>query len=147
MVDVLPEKIVAQYLVNNNLGKAPAVGVIVPGFVVFVNALPDTPDKVISVSSNGLSRNLQKDMHGNPFASPGIQVRVRSLDHNEASEKAIEIYNNISNVAGTELVVLTQNYRIVNMSLSSFPYFIGHGKDDQRVNFVFDMFLTYRKVS
>ena len=140
------QEVVAHYLVSEEYGAFPIVKKAVPGFLVFVDALPDTPDGVISVTSNGLARDTEKLMEGQSPAKPGVQIRVRAGHRDQAWAKIEQIYQHLLPLHGVRVTVLTETYRIANFSISGTPSYVGVGKDDQRPSFVFDLFLTYRKV-
>jgi hypothetical protein len=140
------QDVVAHYLVSEEFGAFPVLRKSVPGFTVFVDSLPDTPDNVISVSSNGLSRDNEKMMEGFSAAKPGIQIKVRASDRDTAYNKIQAIYEHLMPLSGVRVTVLTETYRIANFSISGTPAYVGVGIDDQRPSFVFDLYLTYRKV-
>lgn len=120
----------------------------------FIDAFPDIPDNLVSISGTGIDRGDGRIQEtGEQIVHPALQVRVRSKDHSAAYERATEIHHALSQAKKVTMLatdypnVLTSDYYIANFSAKSTPRFIGLGKDDQRPSFVFDLFLTLRKLN
>ena len=143
-----PEYLTAQLLISQGLTYAPPLNANAPSsrFTQFINSFPDTPTNIVSVSSNGLNSNEGRLMDGTPINHPGIQVRVRSQNMDDAYTKARAIWAYINTVCRATVTVLTETYKIDNLSVSGEPYYIGVGPDDQRPSYVFDLKITYRLI-
>lgn len=122
-------------------------------FAAFVDIFPDAPDSLVSVSSNGVDNDDGRVMDsGERIVHPGVQIRVRAKDPTVAYAKAEEIWLALNAVVretllASEINGLTGDYRIDNFSTKSRPRFVGVGKDDQRPSYVFDLTVTYRKLT
>lgn len=143
-----PEYLTAQLLVNAGYTFDPPLNANAPAtrYTQFVNAFPDTPTNIVACSSNGLNTNDGRLMNGTPINHPGIQVRVRSADMDDAYAKIRAIWNYVNTVRRQTVTVLTETYRIDNLSVAGEPYFIGVGPDDQRPSYVFDLKITYKLI-
>jgi hypothetical protein len=142
-----PAHLTAQLLVNGGYGFYPPLAKNAPAsrYTVFINAFPDTPTNIISCTINGLNRNDGRLLEGTPIVHPGVQVRVRSNDMDDAYDKIKTIWLYASTVKRLALTVLGQSYRVDNLSPTEEPIYLGVGPDDQRPSFAFDLFVTYKK--
>lgn len=122
-------------------------------FYGFIDHFPDSPDSVVSVSGNGIAREDGRIMTGEVISHPGVQIRVRALENTVAYNKAMSLFVVFSDARRVTMLatdfpeVLTSDYYIANFSPQGSPRFVGVGKDDQRPSFVFDLYLTFRKLT
>ena len=145
---VSPERLTAQLLVNGGYSFFPPLAAYAPAtrYTQFINSFPDTPENVVAVSQNGLNKREDRLMDGTPINHLGLQVRVRAADMDDAYSKIRTIWNYVNTVHRVSVTILTETYRIDNLSVSGEPYYIGVGPDDQRPSYVFDLHITYKLI-
>lgn len=143
-----PEFLTAQLLMDQGLTYIPPLKTNAPAtrFTQFINSFPDKPTNIVAVSRNGLNSGDGRLMDGTPINHPGLQVRVRSQNMDDAYAKIKAIWDYVSTVHRVTVTVLTETYRIDNLSVSGEPYYIGVGPDDQRPSYVFDLKITYKLI-
>ena len=144
---ISPEQLTAQLLATAGYGFFPPLVPNAPAsrWTLFINSFPDEPTKIIACSSNGLNRPDGRLMSGTPIYHPGVQVRVRSGDMDDAFSKIKTIFDYVTTVRRLLVTSLTVQYRIDNLSANP-PIYLGVGLDDQRPSYVFDLYVSYTKI-
>ena len=147
-MSVSPERLTAQHFVDAGLVWFPPLARNAPAsrYTAFVNAFPDTPTNAIGFLNNGLNRPEGRLMDGRPVTHPGVQVRVRSSDMDDAYTMIKSIWDYAITVKRVGVTILTEEYRLDNLSVSGEPIYLGVGPDDQRPSYSFDLYVSYRKI-
>jgi hypothetical protein len=84
-----------------------------PGWPVYVAAVPDTPDEVMTVTDTAPTNDARSMIDGTRFVHYGFQVRIRSTTPAKAALKAFavrrafdeSVHNRLVTIDGVEYVV------------------------------------------
>lgn len=136
-----PAELVRWSIANDGLGSYPSEGDVWP---VFVGHMPDEPDNCICVydTTGTVDGRLQQD--GKSIEHPGIQVRVRAIDHPTGYPKITNIRNHLDSVLRQGVVIGVYQYTIQAITLTGGVQTLGQEPDgERRVNFTINGILTH----
>lgn len=142
-----PATIVAHLLVSMGVGgfktNNPSTE---PGVLVAINGMPDSPDAVVAVTDSPLFRSDGRLMNGEYIHFPGIQIRCRNRDQNEAYAQIEVVRGLLQSVVREEVEVDNILFRVDNLSINSPSLFIGYDSDSERPNFTLDVYATIKEL-
>lgn len=114
----------------------------------YVSFFPDVGQGVVVYETPG-EQDGRIMLTGERIERPGIQIRVRSQDYSDASNKAWAIAKKLDEQSNAEVVIdSAEAYTIQNISRRGTPIDLGpEGEDgsNRRFNFTVNAVVTYRK--
>lgn len=137
-----PSQVVAQLLRDLSIATDPKVGGKWPSVAM---GMPDDPNELIAITNNSTPSQGRIQRSGETITKPGIQVRVRSDNANNAQEVMSAIYNAFDGLKRRGVIVKEMRYLILAIHNQHSP--VDTGKDERKRNvFSLNCLMSVREV-
>lgn len=135
-----PAELIRQSVVMDGLGTNPSDGGAWP---VFVGHMPDEPANCICVydTTGNIDGRIST---GKTIEHPGVQVRVRAIDHPTGYPKITNIRNHLDSILRQGIVIGEYSYTIQAVTIIGGIQALGQEPDgERRNNFTINGILTH----
>lgn len=137
-----PADVIRSLLISEGLGAVPGGGGAWP---IFVAEEPSSPDNAITLIDKDGKNDGRDYLTGQQWDHPGVEVRVRGVDHPTAYAKAAALSLAIDqSIYQESLTVGGSGWRVQQVSRSPI---VGRGRESTsaRVGFAFELTVTLTK--
>lgn len=133
-----PASLVQRDLINGGYGTLPPNA----NWPISVSFMPTTPDNYITVyDAVGLTEG-RIQTSGETITHPGVQIRVRSLDYNQAYHRIWLITKRLDVVRNELIIIDNEAYTIHSITRTGDPLSLGREEGSNRSLLVVNMLLT-----
>ena len=117
-----PADIVRYLLIASELGSLPTDGISWPAYV---SSEPDAPDNCITLYDTQGRTDGRIHFTGEVVDHPGVQVRVRSVDHKTGYVKAKSIHSVLSTKVLRTVTIASETYLVQTLTMQQAPLALG----------------------